>query len=156
MDLGLSGKIALVTGASKGIGLACAQALAAEGVIVAGVSRSQQNLDAAERALQAQGLAMKGFAADLIDPQSAAQVVERIEREIGPIAILINSAGAARRYAPEELDPAAFRQAMDAKYFSYVHVIQPVVHRMAARGAGNVVNIIGQGGRAASHFHIAG
>jgi len=156
MDLGLSGKIALVTGASKGIGLACAQALAAEGVIVAGVSRSQQNLDAAERALQPQGLSMKSFAADLIDPQSAAQVVERIEREIGPIAILINSAGAARRYAPEELDPAAFRQAMDAKYFSYVHVIQPVVHRMAARGAGSVVNIIGQGGRAASHFHIAG
>ncbi|MEK9720026.1 MAG: SDR family NAD(P)-dependent oxidoreductase, partial [Quisquiliibacterium sp.] len=156
MDLGLSGKIALVTGASKGIGLACAQAFAAEGATVVGVSRSQKNLDEALKLLREQGLSMHTYAADLIDGASAAELVRRVEQEVGPIAILVNSAGAARRYPPEELDAAAFKQGMDAKYFSYVHVMQPVVHLMAARGAGSVVNIIGQGGRAANQFHIAG
>jgi NAD(P)-dependent dehydrogenase (short-subunit alcohol dehydrogenase family) len=156
MDLGLSGKIALVTGASKGIGLACARALAAEGAIVVGVSRSPENLAAATAALASEGLSMRCYAADLIDGDAAAAVVEQIEKEVGPIDILINSAGAAKRFAPAELNPAAFQQTMNAKYFSYVHVIQPVVHRMVARGKGNVVNIIGQGGKQAGIFHIAG
>jgi len=156
MELGLSGKVALVTGASKGIGLACAEALAREGAIVVGVSRSETNLRAAVEALAARGLSMRTMAADLIDPAAAAEVVEHVEREVGPIAVLVNSAGAARRYAPDELDAAAFRQAMDAKYFSYVHVMQPVAARMAARGAGSIVNVVGQGGRQASTLHIAG
>jgi NAD(P)-dependent dehydrogenase (short-subunit alcohol dehydrogenase family) len=156
MELGLSGRIALVTGASKGIGLACAEALAREGVRVVGVSRSESNLRAAVEALAAQGLSMRTLAADLIDPVAAAEVVERVEREVGPVAVLVNSAGAARRYAPDELDAGAFRQAMDAKYFSYVHVMQPVAARMAARRAGSIVNIVGQGGRQASRLHIAG
>jgi NAD(P)-dependent dehydrogenase (short-subunit alcohol dehydrogenase family) len=156
MELGLSGKVALVTGASKGIGLACARALAQEGARVVGVSRSEANLLAAAQALAAQGLSMATIAADLIDPVAAAAAVERVERDFGPIAVLVNSAGAARRYAPEELEPAAFRQAMDAKYFSYVHVMQPVAHRMAARRGGSIVNIVGQGGRQAGVLHIAG
>lgn len=156
MELGLSGKVALVTGASKGIGLACARALAQEGARVVGVSRNEANLLAAAQALAAQGLSMATIAADLIDPVAAAEAVERVERDFGPIAVLVNSAGAARRYAPDELEPAAFRQAMDAKYFSYVHVMQPVAHRMAARRGGSIVNIVGQGGRQAGVLHIAG
>jgi NAD(P)-dependent dehydrogenase (short-subunit alcohol dehydrogenase family) len=156
MDLGLSGKVALVTGASKGIGLACAQALAAEGAHVIGVSRSPENLQAAKASLAGEGLGMATIAADLIDPEAAARVVERVEREFGPIAVLVNSAGAARRHPPEELDPAAFRQAMDAKYFSYMHVMEPVARRMAAHGGGSIVNIVGQGGRVAGVLHIAG
>jgi len=156
MELGLSGKVALVTGASKGIGLACAEALAREGARVVGVSRSESNLRAAVEALAARGVSMSTVAADLVDPVAAAEVVERVEREVGPIAVLVNSAGAARRYAPDELDAAAFRQAMDAKYFSYVHVMQPVAARMASRRAGSIVNIVGQGGRQASRVHIAG
>jgi len=156
MELGLSGKVALVTGASKGIGLACAQALAQEGARVVGVSRSEANLLAAARSLAARGLSMTTIAADLVDSAAAAEAVERVERDVGPIAVLVNSAGAARRYAPDELEPAAFRQAMDAKYFSYVHVMQPVARRMAARRSGSIVNIVGQGGRQAGVLHIAG
>ena len=156
MDLGLSGKVALVTGASKGIGLACAQALAAEGARVVGVSRSEDNLRAARETLAGQGLGMLTIAADLIDPEAAAGVVERVERELGPIAVLVNSAGAARQHPPAELDAQAFRQAMDAKYFSYMHVMEPVARRMAARRGGSIVNIVGQGGRVAGVLHIAG
>lgn len=156
MKTNLNGVIALVTGASKGIGLACARALAAEGARVVGVSRSQENLAAARERLASEGLQMQTWAVDLIDGQAAASMVREIEAQVGPIGVLVNSAGAARRYAPDELDPAAFRQAMDAKYFSYVHVMEPVARAMAARGAGSIVNVIGQGGRQAGVLHIAG
>jgi NAD(P)-dependent dehydrogenase (short-subunit alcohol dehydrogenase family) len=68
----------------------------------------------------------------------------------------VNSAGAARRTPPDELTPAAWKTAMDAKYFSYVNAIDPVVKRMAARGEGVIVNVIGNGGKVASPVHIAG
>ncbi len=156
MDLGLKGKVALVTGASKGIGLACAQALAAEGATVIGVSRSEANLAQARAGFAERGWELHTLAADLIDAQAAAEVVERAWARFGGIDVLVNSAGAARRYTLDELDAGAFRQAMDAKYFSYVHVMEPVARRMAARGGGSIVNVIGQGGRQAGVLHIAG
>jgi len=152
MDLGLKNKRVLITGGSKGVGLACARAFIAEGARVALVSRSQAHLDAARATL---GEAFV-VAADLIDPVAAAQMVERVESEFGPLDILVNSAGAALRTSAEELTPAAWHAAMDAKFFSYIHVIDPVVKRMAARGAGVIVNIIGMGGKIPSPVHLAG
>lgn len=152
MDLGLEGKNVLVTGGSKGIGLACARAFLAEGARVAIVSRSQANLDAARKTL---GQAYT-VAADLTDAAAAAAMVERVEKEFGPLDVLVNSAGAARRTDASDLSPEAWRAAMDAKYFSYVNVIDPVVKRMAARGRGAVVNVIGQGGKVPSSIHLPG
>jgi NAD(P)-dependent dehydrogenase (short-subunit alcohol dehydrogenase family) len=152
MDLGLDGKTVLVTGGSKGIGLACARAFLAEGARVAIVSRSKANVDEACSELK-QSL---GLVADLSDAGQALGIVERVTSEIGPIDILVNSAGAAKRTPPDELGPAAYRAAMDAKYFSYVNVIDPVVKQMAGRGTGVIVNIIGNGGKVASSIHIAG
>ena len=156
MDLGLKGKIALVTGGSRGIGLACARLLAREGAIVAIVSRSVQHLQTAKRALSGDGLDIAIFECDLRDPDAAARMVEQVEATTGPLDLLINSAGAARRYAPETLDAQAWHDTMDAKYFTTMHVLDPVVKRMAARGRGAVVNIIGQGGKVAGVHHIAG
>jgi len=79
-----------------------------------------------------------------------------VEQDIGPIAVLVNSAGAARRHAPEQLGAQALHQGMDAKYFSTMHVLDPVVKLMAGRGRGNIVNVIGQGGKVADPQHIAG
>jgi NAD(P)-dependent dehydrogenase (short-subunit alcohol dehydrogenase family) len=138
------------------IGLACAAALAREGAVVVGVSRSEANLAQARASLAAQGLEMHAVVADLVDSAAAARLVDEAWARFGAIDVLVNSAGAARRYAPDELEPAAFRQAMDAKYFSYVHVMEPVARRMAARGQGSIVNVIGQGGRQAGVMHIAG
>ena len=156
MDLGLTGKIALVTGASKGIGLACARALATERAVVVGVSRSTANLAQARDELAAEALVMHTVAADLRDADTAAAMVAGVEAEHGPIAVLVNCAGAARRHPPAELDAAAYRDAMDAKYFTYLHVTQPVITLMAGRGTGAVVNVIGQGGRRANPLHVAG
>jgi NAD(P)-dependent dehydrogenase (short-subunit alcohol dehydrogenase family) len=152
MELGLKGKTVLVTGGSKGIGFACAVAFAAEGAKIALCSRSQENLDRACAELP--GAA--GFAADLADAAQAAAMVEAVEARLGPVDILVNSAGAARRTPPAELTPAAWRSAMDAKFFSYVNVADPLVKRMGQRGRGVIVNIIGVGGKVAATTHIAG
>lgn len=156
MDLELSGRVVAVTGASKGIGFACAAAFVAEGAKVALVSRSQENLDVALTRLPAAAHAPRAFAADLIDAQATARTIDAIETELGPIDVLINSAGAAKRYTPDDLDVAAWHAAMDAKFFSYIHPLETVVKRMAARGRGAIVNIIGMGGKVASTVHIAG
>jgi NAD(P)-dependent dehydrogenase (short-subunit alcohol dehydrogenase family) len=152
MDLDLTDKVVLVTGGSKGIGLACAKLFRAEGARVAIASRNQANIDAAIAAL---GGAF-GVAADLTDAGQAARVVDAVEAAVGPIDVLVNSAGAARRTPPNELTPEFWRAAMDAKYFSYINVIDPLVKRMAARGRGVIVNIIGRGGKVASTVHLAG
>jgi NAD(P)-dependent dehydrogenase (short-subunit alcohol dehydrogenase family) len=152
MDLGLRDKKVLITGGSKGIGLACAKVFIAEGARVAIVSRSPENLVRAKKALRD----VYTIAADLTDAAAAAAMVERVEKEFGPIDVLVNSAGAAKRTDADDLTPAAWRAGMDAKYFSYINVIDPLIKRMAGRGRGAVINIIGSGGKVASPTHLAG
>jgi NAD(P)-dependent dehydrogenase (short-subunit alcohol dehydrogenase family) len=152
MRLGLEGKNVLVTGGSKGIGLACAKAFLAEGARVAICSRTQANIDAALAELPG----ALGFAADLIDAQAAAVLLAQVEAAYGGLDVLVNSAGAAKRVPPEELTPARWRAAIDAKFFSYINVIDPTMKAMAARRSGVIVNIIGSGGKVASATHIAG
>lgn len=153
MDLQLRGKVVVVTGGSKGIGLACAREFLAEGATVALIARNAANLDAARAAL---GSGVATEAADMVDAAQAQAAMERIAAKLGPIDILVNSAGAARRFAPAELNAAAWKQTMDAKFFSTVHAIDAVIGGMAARRAGVIINIIGMGGKVASHYHIAG
>ena len=152
MDLGLQSKTVLVTGGSKGIGFACARLFVSEGPRVGITSRSSANI---ERACAELG-GVLGFAADLTSVDEAAAMVESLESRLGPIDILVNCAGAARRTPPDELTPAAWKAAMEAKFFTYIHVIDPVVKRMAARGSGVIVNVIGNGGKVAAPIHLAG
>jgi NAD(P)-dependent dehydrogenase (short-subunit alcohol dehydrogenase family) len=152
MDLGLKDKKVLITGGSKGIGLACAKAFIAEGAKVALVSRSQANLDTAKKSL---GNAYV-ISADLVDAAAATAMVEKVENEFGPIDILVNSAGAAKRTDADDLTPGAWKAGMDAKYFSYINVIDPLIKKMGQRGRGVVINIIGSGGKVASPTHLAG
>ncbi len=152
MDFDLAGKLVLITGGTKGIGLACAQAFAKEGARLALCSRQADNIARARDLVPRAA----GFAADLIDAAAADAMVRAVEAELGPIDILVNSAGAARRTPPDELTPALWRAAMDAKYFSYINVIDPAVKRMAGRGTGVIVNVIGNGGKVATTTHLAG
>src|SRR4051812_12455690 len=107
MDSGLKGKIVFVTGGSRGIGLACAELFLAEGARVGICSRSAENVAKARASL---GGAF-GIAADLIDPDQALGAVDAAEKALGPIDILVNSAGAAKRTLPDDLTPAAWRDA---------------------------------------------
>jgi len=156
MKLGLDGRAVLVTGASKGIGLACVHAFAAEGARVAMVSRSRANLDAALAAMPRFAHRPVAIVADLVRIDDAGRAVDEATRALGAIDVLVSSAGAARRYPPDELSAQAWHDAMDAKFFSYIHVVDLVVRAMAARGRGAIVNVIGQGGRVASPVHMPG
>jgi len=156
MDLKLADRIVVVTGASKGIGYACAEAFAREGARVVLVSRSAANLDAALAKFPATRHAPISIAADLVRAEDAQRTIADVENDVGPIDILVNSAGAARRYAPADLDAAAWHAAMDAKYFSYIHPIDATLKRMVARGRGSIVNVIGSGGKVANPVHLPG
>jgi NAD(P)-dependent dehydrogenase (short-subunit alcohol dehydrogenase family) len=153
MHIDFSGRNVVVTGASKGIGLACAQAFAAAGARVAIVSRSRPNLDAAAATFERAPFAI---AADLSDAEAAERAIAQCERDLGAIDVLVNSAGAAKRYAPSDLDAAAWHAAMDAKFFSYIHPLDAALKRMVARGRGAIVNVIGSGGKVASPVHLPG
>jgi NAD(P)-dependent dehydrogenase (short-subunit alcohol dehydrogenase family) len=146
MDLGFAGKVVAVAGASKGIGFACAEAFAREGAKVALVSRSAANLDAALTRLKGVACTPITCVADLVRADEAARMADQVETALGPIDVLVNSAGAARRYTPDDLDVAAWHAAMDAKYFSYIHPISAVLPGMAARGRGRVINVASTAG----------
>jgi NAD(P)-dependent dehydrogenase (short-subunit alcohol dehydrogenase family) len=149
-------KVVIVTGASKGIGLACAQAFAAAGAKVAIVARSRANLDAALAAMPAARHVPFAIVADLTRAADAARMVDEAVAGLGEIDVLVNSAGAAKRTAPADLNAQAWRDAMDAKFFSYIQPTDLVIKRMARRGRGAIVNIIGMGGKTANPIHLPG
>lgn len=160
MDLKLAGQHVLITGGSKGIGLACAAGFLKEGARVSLVSRSPTNLVNGVAQLlqdmpQANGM-IGTAAADLRVASQAEAALAEAEHRFGDVDVLVNSAGAARRSPPDELNAQAWHDAMDAKFFSYIHMMDIVVKKMALRGAGAIVNVIGAGGKVASPIHMPG
>ena len=106
MELGLIDRVVVVTGASKGIGYACGVAFAQEGAKVALVARSRANLDAALARFPATKHAPMAIVADMGRVEDAQRMAAEATAALGPIDVLVNSAGAARRHAPEDLDAA--------------------------------------------------
>ena len=156
MDLGLQGKVVLITGGSKGIGLACAFAFAAEGARVAIASRDAAHLARAAEQLQTAGHTVFTCAADLREAADGERLAAAVTAALGPIDVLVNSAGAAQRSPVAELTAAHWAAAMQAKFFTTIHALQAVLPGMAARGSGAVVNIVGMGGKQASPTHLPG
>jgi NAD(P)-dependent dehydrogenase (short-subunit alcohol dehydrogenase family) len=160
MDLQLAGRHVLVTGASKGIGFACALGFLQEGARVSLVSRSEDGLMLAAARLQEKlpeaVSRISFFAADLQEPAAAQSALDAAEAAHGAVDILVNCAGAAKRTAPADLTPQAWHDAMQAKYFTYIHMMDPLVKRMGQRGSGVIINIVGAGGKVANPTHLAG
>lgn len=156
MRLELEGTAVLVTGGSKGIGLACARAFAQEGARVAIASRSVANLDRAAATLAKEGFEVVTIAADLRDAVQARQMARSAEERLGGVGVLVNSAGAALRTPPDELNAEHWQAAMQAKYFTYIHAMDAILPAMVKRGGGVIVNVVGMGGKVASPIHLPG
>ena len=137
----LSGKTALITGSSAGIGLALAQGLAGAGAAVVLNARNAAKLQAAAAALRAQGATVHALAFDVTDAPAVADAVAKIEAEIGPIDILINNAGMQKRAPLQDFAQADWQQLMRTNLDSVFIVGQAVARHMIPRGRGKIVNI---------------
>ena len=153
MDLGLRGRRALVTGGSKGIGLACAEALAAEGCDLVLVSRTAADLRAAEaRVRAASNVAVEARALDLSDSAN----VDALAAEFPATDILVNNAGAIPGGTLDQVDEARWRAAWDLKVFGYVNMCRRCYALMRGRRRGVIVNVIGAAGENPDADYIAG
>ncbi len=137
----LSGRLALVTGSSKGIELALARALAAAGAEIVLNARDAGRLEGARAALAAEGHRVHAAAFDVTDPAAVAAGVDRIEREVGPLAVLVNNAGVQHRAPLEDFPHDAWRRLLDTNLSSVFYVGQAVARPMIARGPGKIINV---------------
>jgi 3-oxoacyl-[acyl-carrier protein] reductase len=144
VDLGIAGKVALVTGGTKGIGLGIAQALAAEGVRVSVVARGREDV---ERTASSVGGA--GVAADLLTEGGCKRAVEMTEAALGPVDILINNLGARAGSSWADTGLSELEAAFDGNVGVSVRMTQLVLGGMLARGWGRIVVVTSVWGREA-------
>lgn len=153
MELGLAGRSVLVTGASQGIGLSCAEVMASEGCRLHIAARRRDALDRVADGLRARhGADVKVHVADLSKPEA----VTPLAGACGDLDILVNNAGAIPHGALDEFDDARLREVWNLKLFGYMALTREVYGRMKARGAGAIVNIIGTAGERPNADYIAG
>jgi gluconate 5-dehydrogenase len=141
----LSGRIAFITGSSKGIGLAIARGLAEAGATVVLNARNAAELKAARAGLAEAGHKAYAMPFDVTDRAAVNDAVERIEREIGPVEILVNNAGIQRRGPLVDFPLETWREVMATNLDSVFYVGQAAARNMIARGRGKIVNICSLG-----------
>jgi len=150
MDLDLRGKVAVVTGASRGIGKAIAQSLLNEGCAVAICGRNAERLDGAVRELSTAAARVLSVPADTTDAAAVEKFVGAALETFGRIDILVNNAGTHIRGTVETTTPAILDQQLRDKVFGFFAMIQAVLPIMKRQRDGRIVNIVGQ---AARHPH---
>src|SRR6185436_90810 len=139
----LTGRTALVTGSSQGLGNAMARGLAQAGAAVVLNGRDEKKLTAAAEALRVEiaNSRVSTAAFDVVDGAAVASAVEKIEADFGPIDILVNNAGIQRRAPLAEMTEAQWREVLDTNLTSAFLVARAVAPRMIARKAGKIINI---------------
>ncbi|MFN0263601.1 SDR family NAD(P)-dependent oxidoreductase [Tepidamorphus sp. 3E244] len=150
MDLGLTGKVAIVTGGSRGIGLATASRLAGEGASVTICGRDADALDAACEQLGLRGCPVLPFKADMADARDRQELVDAVLAEYGRIDILVNNAGTHVRANLDDMTEDQLQHHLDVKLFGSLGMIRAVLPAMRNQGGGAIVNVVGQ---AARHPH---
>ncbi|MFQ5671055.1 MAG: SDR family oxidoreductase [Acidobacteriota bacterium] len=142
VDLGLRGRVALVGGASRGLGYACARQLAGEGASVALCARDASQVDRAVRRIQAEtGADLFGFSCDLARPEAPDAWVAASQARFGPIDILVHNTGGPPPGDFDELDDAAWEQAFQLLLMSAIRLYRAVIPGMRRRKWGRIVAI---------------
>lgn len=153
MNLELSGRSALVTGASRGIGRAVAESLAAEGMSLHLAARAPDDLEKARaRIVEHHGVRVEIHPGDLAERGRAAALAHRV----GAVDVLVNNAGAIPAGPLDAVDEDRWREAWELKVFGYVNLCREMYALMRAAGRGVIVNVIGTGGERHDPGYIAG
>ena len=147
MDLGLKDKVALVTGASRGIGKRIAAALAAEGARVCICARGADALAEAAADLAGRGAEVEATAQDVTTPEGAIAVVEAANNRFGGLDILVNNVGGAKWTPFVEIDDAEWNDSINLSFLSAVRVSRAAIPLLEARGGGSIVHIASIFGR---------
>ncbi|WP_436416815.1 gluconate 5-dehydrogenase [Petrimonas sp.] len=137
----LDGKVALVTGASYGIGYAIASALAKAGATIVFNDRSEENLQKGIEAYKADGINAHGYICDVTDEAGVNNMIAQIEKEVGVIDILVNNAGIIKRIPMHEMSAAEFREVIDIDLNGPFIVSKAVIPGMLKKGHGKIINI---------------
>jgi gluconate 5-dehydrogenase len=141
VNFSLQGKIALITGASYGIGFAIAQAYAEAGATIAFNDINEENVTKGLNAYKALGINAHGYVCDVTDEDGINAMVKKIETEIGVIDILVNNAGIIKRVPMHEMSAAEFRQVIDIDLNGPFIVAKAVIPGMLKKGHGKIINI---------------
>lgn len=137
----LNGKVALVTGAIHGIGLAIAGAYAKAGATVCFNAISGEDVEKGMAAYRAEGIAAHGYVCDVTDEDQVNAMIARIEKEVGIIDILVNNAGIIKRIPMCDMSAAEFRQVVDVDLNAPFIVSKAVIPSMIKKGGGKIINI---------------
>ena len=141
MDLGLKGKVALVTGASKGLGRAIAEELAKEGADVSICARGKQDLDSAAESLRSYGVRVCATPADVSQAADTAAVIDSTMKELGRIDILVNNAGDGWLGHALNTTDEEWRYCLEVNLMSAVRFTRAVVPHMRKQGGGRIINL---------------
>ncbi len=148
MDLKLKDKVALITGASRGLGAASARLLAQEGARLVLTARDSETLAASASAIRAASNGQVAtIAEDLVAPEAAERIAAFALDTYGRIDILVNSAGAAQGGAFWDIPDAVWKQSFELKFFATVRMIRAVLTIMRDQKSGRIITIVGNGGR---------
>ena len=137
----LEGRVALVTGAAYGIGFAIAEALAGAGAKIVFNCRSQENLDKALSAYREKGIAARGYIADVTKEDQIADLVGKIDADLGGVDILVNNAGIIKRVPMLDMSAEDFRQVVDIDLVGPFLCARAVIPGMIKKGHGKIINI---------------
>ena len=136
----LEGKIALITGASYGIGFAIAKAMAGAGATIVFNDIKQELVDKGLAAYKEEGIDAHGYVCDVTDENAVNELVAKIEKEVGVIDILVNNAGIIKRIPMCDMTAAEFRQVIDVDLNAPFLVSKAVIPSMIKKGHGNIIN----------------
>lgn len=137
----LKGKVALVTGASYGIGFAIAKAFASAGATIVFNDIKQEFVDKGLAAYEAEGIKAHGYVCDVTDEKAVSEYIEKVEKEVGVVDILVNNAGIIKRIPMCEMSAAEFRQVIDVDLNAPFIMSKAVIPSMIKKGGGKIINI---------------